>query len=239
MRHAQEQYDIRCEWGLAGLIALAAGSDAVVVVDVLSFTTCVEIACSRGASVYPCRWSESMAEEFARREQAILAGPRSADGYSLSPSSLLSIPQGTRLMLPSLNGAALSLEAGDTPTIAACLRNAKAVAEYAAGLGSRIAVVPAGEQWPAGGLRPAFEDLLGAGAVIQHIEGSRSPEAAAAEAIFRRFREEIPVALRACSSGRELIEREFPGDVELAADLDCGATIPVLRDRRAFVAAGA
>jgi 2-phosphosulfolactate phosphatase len=34
----QAEYDLRCKWGLQGLLHLSSISDAVVVVDVLSFS---------------------------------------------------------------------------------------------------------------------------------------------------------------------------------------------------------
>ena len=89
-------------------------------------------------------------------------------------------------------------------------------------------MIPAGERWPDGSLRPSVEDLLGAGAIIHHLPGARSPEAAAAEAVFLRFKDAIAALMRECSSGRELIERGFADDVELAAALDVSVCVPLL-----------
>jgi 2-phosphosulfolactate phosphatase len=158
----QAEYDLRCEWGLAGVQTLAPISDVLIVVDVLVFSTAVDIAVARGASVLPYRWRDSSAEAFAKSKGALLASPRSAGGYSLSPPSLQSIPAGTALVLPSPNGSTLCLMAGAATTFTACLRNCRAVAAHACACGSRIAVVPAGEQWGDGALRPAIEDLIGA-----------------------------------------------------------------------------
>jgi len=86
--------------------------------------------------------------------------------------------------LPSPNGAELSLLSGDVPLIAGSLRNAAAVAKIAMQIGKRISVVPAGERWEDKSLRPSFEDLVGAGAIISMLKGTRSPEATAAANAF-------------------------------------------------------
>src|SRR2546428_2235413 len=149
--------DVRCEWGENGIRHLAPGADVVVIVDVLSFSTCVEIANSRGAVVFPYRWKDESAAAFATSVNAELAGIQREDGaYSLSPASLINISAETRLALPSPNGSALSLATGTTPTLTACLRNCRAVATAAANYGPRVAVIPAGERWNDGSLRPAF-----------------------------------------------------------------------------------
>jgi 2-phosphosulfolactate phosphatase len=49
----QGRYDVRCEWSLEGLLALREISDVVIIVDVLSFSTAVDVAISRGATVIP------------------------------------------------------------------------------------------------------------------------------------------------------------------------------------------
>jgi 2-phosphosulfolactate phosphatase len=233
----QSAADVRCEWGLQGVAHLAPISDVVVIVDVLSFCTSVEIAVSRGAVVYPYRGDA--AAEYAASLGAELAGFRaSGSTYSLSPQSLVSIPAGTRLVLPSPNGSTLSLHGGRAATLAGCLRNARAVARAAEKLGRHIAVIPAGERWRTdGSLRPAFEDLVGAGAVISNLSSERSPEASAAVAAFESVQSDLEQALRACSSGKELIARDHAQDVTLAAALDAGASAPLLHEG-AYVEAG-
>lgn len=67
-----------------------------------------------------------------------------------------------------------------------------------------------------GSLRPAFEDLIGAGAILSYLSGRLSPEAEAAVAAFHAFKQNMLVYLKKSSSGKELIARGFESDVELA-----------------------
>ncbi len=230
MYYDQSEFPIRCEWGLEAVNRLASSSDAVVIVDVISFTSCVAVAVSRGGRVYPYRWRDERSVEFARSLGAILAisNRKDPNGFSLAPSSMLHLPPGSAVVLPSPNGATLSLATGATPTFAGCLRNASAVAAAAAAIGKRVTVIPAGERWENGSLRPALEDWLGAGAILHALPGSRSPEAEAAVAGFLHFRESLFETLTACSSGKEAIDRGSMEDVQLAADLDASGAAPRL-----------
>ena len=228
---AQADFDLRCEWGMAGVRALASECRVAVIVDVLSFSTAVDIAVARGAAVLPYRWRDPSAAEFAAARGAVLAGERSAGGYSLSPASLCSIQAGTSLVLPSPNGATLSLGAGEG-VVAACLRNCRAVAAALRDRGSPVAVIPAGEQWADGSLRPCLEDLIGAGAVLAELPGRLSPEAELAVAAFERFRYRLWEAISSSVSGLELVRRGFAGDVELAVQYDSSHAVPALRTDR-------
>jgi 2-phosphosulfolactate phosphatase len=226
MIYNQAEFDISCEWGLHGAHQLAPISNIIIIVDVLSFSTCVEIATNNGAIVYPYRWKDE-AKAYAESLQAELAGKRKSGKYSLSPASLRNIPSGTKLVLPSPNGATLTLETGNTLTVAGCLRNCEAVAKFAQRF-RKVGIIPAGERWEDNSLRFAFEDLVGAGAILSYLEGNFSPEAQVAIAAFKSCKDDLLGYLRKCSSGKELIYRGFGQDVELAAAFNVSKCIPVL-----------
>lgn len=230
----QSAFDIRCEWGMQGLKNLAPAK-TVVIVDVLSFTTSVEIAVSRGVTVLPFPPDEESAESYARQHGAQLAEKRSSSPgvLSLSPASLINASSGKRLVLPSPNGSALSFQASSlgAKVIAGSLRNSATVAEYAASIPKPVSVIPAGERWEDRSLRPALEDLIGAGAIISRLSGKRSPEAELAVTAFEKVKENLLENLQSCSSGTELIDRGFGKDVELASELNVSGVVPVLEGR--------
>lgn len=228
----QEEYDIRCEWGLRGVEELAPISDVILIVDVLSFSTCVDVATQRGALIYPYRWKDESTVAYAASVDAELAAfKRSSDAaFTLSPVSMQSITSKTKLVLPSPNGSTLSLATKKTTTICGCLRNAQAVALYALKLGRRISVIPAGEKWEDGSIRFAIEDLIGAGAIISYLTGNKSPEAITAATVFSTFNENLLSEIKKCGSGKELITRTFEQDVVLACELNISNNVPVLID---------
>lgn len=229
----QSGFQVRFDWGDRGIDAQGPGSGLIILVDVLSFSTCVDVATSRGAVVFPCLWNDERADNLAAEHEAVLATKqrRASGGYSLSPQSLAEIPPGTRLVLPSPNGATLSLLAARfAPTATACLRNAEAVATAARLRAQTVTVIGCGERWPDGNLRFAWEDLVGAGAVIAHLPGERSPEAQAAADAFRMAAPMLSKHLRNCASGRELIERGFEADLDWAGSLGASRSVPFLQD---------
>jgi 2-phosphosulfolactate phosphatase len=215
----QASYQVRLEWGLSGLMAITQDDPTVIVVDVLSFSTAVSVALSRGASVLPYPWTDERAPEYALRHGAVLAGPRGASEYSLSPASLRRLPLGSRIVLPSPNGSTICFGSRASRILTGCLRNRASVVELALSFERPVAVIAAGERWPDGSLRPALEDLLGAGAIISALPGERSPEAHAAAATFESNRD-LEGTLQKCASGVELCERGFSDDVAMGAQLD-------------------
>lgn len=217
----------RCEWGVAGIDNLAP-ADVTIIIDVLSFSTCVDVAVGRGIAILPFTARESSGDAFAREHGAELAGPRGTGRYSLSPASFLDGPAGTRCVLPSPNGATLTIQAAKRVPVVltGCLRNAAAVAGRATQLGQTFNVCPAGERWPDGTLRPALEDWLAAGAILRHLPGQKSPEALGAIAAFDAAVPHLAEVIAGSSSGRELIERGYAGDVDLAVALDVSTHVP-------------
>ncbi len=226
----QSDYQIRFEWGLRGVEALSS-SDVTIIVDVLRFTTDVDAALSHSLVVYPYRWKDQSAAAFAASHGAVLAD--GAEGRpSLSPMSLLSLEPGTPVVLPSPNGATCAVAAVEAGSLVAagCLRDASSVAGWAASQRGSIAVIAAGEQWEDGSLRPAAEDLIGAGSIISGLPGTRSPEAEVALAAFQADQGHLRTALVQSISGQELVAKGFAEDVDYAAHLNVSSVVPRLKN---------
>jgi len=246
--HRQLPFAVRLDWGLAGALTVAPGADIAVVVDVLSFSTCVSVALDRNAEVFPFPWRDTTAEDFAAHHHAQLAGPRDGGGLSLSPASIRGAETLERIVLPSPNGSELCHElAGDVPLVATvCLRNAAATADWiAASLpgDAVVAVVAAGERWQDGTFRAAVEDQIGAGAFIAGLAAAGkggyeagdgrhgyAPEAVAAMAVFEAAEPRLREVLLRCSSGRELTGAGYAEDVDIAAELDGSGSVAILQD---------
>ncbi|MCC3313061.1 2-phosphosulfolactate phosphatase [Nocardia africana] len=237
----QQGYRIRLEWGREGVEQLGPECGALIIVDVLSFSTSVDIAVSRGGRILPLplRHADPRAAVAAERAGAVLAAAKHEGGWSLSPSPLLELPAGTVLALPSPNGATLSARAGefDLTVFAGSLRNADAVATAAiAAAGDRpVGIIPAGERWGIvdGPLRPSLEDYLGAGAIAAALlarNAGGSPEARLAAIGFRAASDELPAVLGEAVSGRELTGGGLARDVRLAAQWNASTAVPVLVD---------
>ena len=231
---------VRLEWGAPAIEHLAGDVDCVVVVDVMSFSTCVDVAVARGAHVLPYAWRDAGAAAYARERRAELASIDRglADGWSLSPTSLATVPAGLRLVLPSPNGSSIAFAARDRGVAVFCggLRNRRATAPAVAGF-ERILVVACGERWPDGGLRPALEDLVGAGGIVAALgRADASAEARAAALTYESLGDARRATLADCASARELVDRGFGRDVERCLQEDVSDVAARLVDDR-FVAA--
>jgi len=251
--YRQSGFSIRFDWGQPGASAIASGAALVVVVDVLSFTTALSIAIDEGVQVYPYRFRDANAAAFAASRGAVLAVGRreaGASGVSLSPLSVRDAARGgpltksRKLVLPSPNGSTICRQLAETGStvVGACLRNSAAVAGWVARTARRgpVAIVAAGERWPGDQLRPAAEDLWGAGAVISGLlaagVGPASPEAISAAAAYREIGPKLARSLATCASGIELTADGYGTEIALAAQENVSKTVPLL-DGEAFRAA--
>lgn len=210
---AQDGHDVRFDWGDAGLTVLSEGCSVLVIVDVLSFSTRVDLMLAAGTSVRPVRWTDP---------------PTGVPADGAEP-------------MRSPNGATLTVDAATTgaQVLTACLRNADVVARAAADLaaGEPIGVLAAGERWGVrvgaeagadGPLRPCVEDLLGAGAVVAGLQsyGGISPEAVVAAQAFAVA--DVPAAVRGSGSGRELAAHGEGGVLAHAIEVGVSECVPRL-----------
>ena len=113
---SQEGYQLRLEWGPEGVRALR-DCDVLIVVDVLSFTTSVDLVVGNGGQVRPSRWrpesGKDSATSITRRGRPDWSSCRRRTASNL---------------------CFLAAETG-AHVLAACLRNATAVAKRAQELG--------------------------------------------------------------------------------------------------------
>jgi 2-phosphosulfolactate phosphatase len=232
--------ELRLEWGPTGAKALAPECDVAVVVDVLTFSTTVSVAVDEGIQVKPYGWADASASDASLAAGATLAVPRpdaAAGDVSLSSATFRSANRLSRVLLPSPNGSTICAnlaEAGAT-VVVGCLRNRQAVARFLAERGGRVLLVPAGERWPDDSLRPAIEDLWGAGGVADAVLDADptvrlSDETLAAAAAYRLVVDRLAEALLACPSGQELTHLGYASDVAIAAEVDASGAVPRLDD---------
>jgi 2-phosphosulfolactate phosphatase len=237
--YAQDGFRVGFDWAATGAAAVPGSITAVV--DVLSFTTTVTVAVDLGIDVYPYRWRDESAVAYAKQYDAVLAVGRSEAGpgeVSLSPVTIRRAQGVERLVLPSPNGSTICQQLSDTgaTVIAVSLRNRAAAAEWvskrlAEDPQLKVVAIAAGERWKDGSLRPAVEDLWGAGGFLSALDrAGMSPEARAAAAAYDEVAGELPSLLPDCAGGRELTQYGFPEDVAIAAEVDSSRLVPVLRD---------
>ncbi len=185
----QSDYPCRLEWGRRGAESAARRGDLIVVVDTLSFSTCVITALAHDGIIYPCATDEDP-QDLANRVDAQIAVHRTEaspnNPFSLSPLTYINMKSDTKVVLSSPNGATCSRLAHQVPYVfVGALINAKAVGEAVSALvfetDATVTVLACGERWikphEDGPLRFAIEDYLGAGVILSHIKLKKSPEA--------------------------------------------------------------
>ncbi len=235
-------FPIECKhhicWGQDGLAYYGAFFQSIVIVDVLSFCTTVDIAISKGCSIIPTKIeNEDELLSLSQERKAVLAKKRNASGITLSPSSMQFLDPNQKILLPSPNGSTLIDIASHfgKPIFAGCLRNARILSEV---LNSKnffpILFVAAGERYPNKTLRPSIEDYWGVGSILATLLGEKTIEAEYAIQSFIAASNNIKNNLINCESGRELVLLGFKHDVELAAEHNFSKKVSVLSKKNSY-----
>jgi 2-phosphosulfolactate phosphatase len=238
----QHGFAVRFDWGARGCRDAAERGDAVVIVDVLRFSSAVATAAARRAVVYPCAFTADETAMARRTGASRLLPPDQHPGVSfvLSPT-FLDLDRGERVILRTINGAECTLAAAASPrVIAGSLLNASAAGRWARAqveAGATVTVVACGELRGVDRVFDfAIEDYLGAGAVLAAAGDGLSPEARVAAAAFVASRGDIEALLMDCGSGRELRAKGLEEDVRHAAQHDLYDAVPMLRDGERYEA---
>ena len=221
----QDGFGVRLEWGMEGVEALAPHCTVLVIVDVLSFSTTVDMIVGQGGRI------------------ALRPGGEDGTSGLRRPSAVKEINKDEEIVMTSPNGGRLAERASlQTQVLVGCLRNAAAIADKAIDIADRgpVGVIAAGEQWgvnmythnPEGKLRVALEDYIGAGAIVSELLGlgyePASPEAALAATSFRAAEPYLADLLGACGSGLELGDKGLTEDVALAGQVNVSKATPTL-----------
>ena len=197
----QSRYQVRCEWGVAGLARLAP-ADITVVVDVLRFSTTVTDAVARGEGV-PL--------------------DASAHAVSINGAHVAAAASGSLVLLGCLRNAAAVADAVLAEQTRRAARTSVAViacGELTARDSSEVRFAVE-DQLGAGAVIDALAALG-----IDHT----SPEAASACESFRGLQGAVRHLLTASGSGQELLERGSRDEVLHAAELNAVSVVPVLHD---------
>jgi 2-phosphosulfolactate phosphatase len=234
---------ITLHWGPSGIEALDGDVAVVVLVDILRFTSTLDVAIGLGARVRPLQWPvppDAMSALRMGVEMADGSGPRQ---LTLSPDSMSALRPGDQIVLPSANGSHCSALAaqGGRAVIGASLRNVDAVSVWinANAPGQPVAVVACGERWPDHSLRTCVEDHVGAGAVVSRLvqlnpQRTPSPTAQIAAALSAAVSDDLLGTLIQSMTGRELAGKGRADDISWAAVINASTCVPVLEADGAY-----
>jgi 2-phosphosulfolactate phosphatase len=238
----QSPFQCRMDWGIRGVKEASLRGDIIIVVDVLSFSSAITNAIHQEAIIYPFPRTGDINEfgKLVEAEVCILERARARElGLpSLSATSFNESHKGKRYVISSINGATCVKEANENNYIfIGCLLNASAVASVVNQIQKdknlNITVIASGERWSGTkdeprDLRPSIEDYLGAGAILELLDGTKSPEAQVCIGAYKNSKSELNTLILDCSSGRELVSMGFPEDVKFCSQVDVLKEVPIL-----------
>ena len=238
----QAPFQCRMDWGARGAKEASERGDIIIVVDVLSFSSAITNAVHNGVVIYPFPRTGDINEygKLVDAEVCILERSRARElGLpSLSATSFNESHRGKKYIVSSINGATCVKAANERNFIfIGCLLNAQAIANVVNQIQKEkklnITVVACGERWSGINdepkeLRPSIEDNLGAGAILELLGGSKSPEARVCISAYQNSKTELKELIVDSSSGRELKAMEFSEDVDFCSQINIYKEVPVL-----------
>jgi 2-phosphosulfolactate phosphatase len=214
----------------------------VVVIDVLRATSSIVTALDAGAAgIVPVRETDEAIAVMRRlgRERSLLCGERESRliaGFDLdnSPASYTrERVAGKTLVFTTTNGTRALVEAARgnaTVYCAAFLNRAAIVERLAAADGGNARLLCAGSHG-----EPSFEDLLGAGAIVdalvaRHKALAISDAARAAATVFAANAKRLTSAIARGTHAQSLVAAGFAADVAACAKIDVSGCVPLYAD---------
>ena len=239
----QAPFQCRMDWAERGTIEASNRGDIIIIIDVLSFSSTVTNAVHSGVTIYPFPKVGGI-QEFGKLVGAeVCLGRKEAreeNTPSLSAPSFNESFRGKKFVLSSRNGATCTKASKKVPALLiGCFLNVSAVAKVANKIqketGANITVIACGERWSRINeepqeLRPSIEDYLCAGAILELLDGTKSPEARVCVSAFQCSKKDLTELLSDSSSGRELKARDFSSDVDFAIQFDKFQEVPILME---------
>lgn len=213
-------------------------ASTVVVLDVLRATSSIVTALQAGAAgVVPVRETEEAVAVMHRlgRDRVLLCGERDSrliPGFDLdnSPASYTrERVAGKTLVFTTTNGTRALVEAARAGTTVYCgaLLNRAAIVARLAAAGGAARLLCAGSHG-----EPSFEDVLGAGAIVEALTRrdktvAVTDAARAAATVYEMHAKRLTTAIAAGTHARALIAAGFSADVAACAKIDVNGCVPL------------
>lgn len=207
---------------------------AVVVFDVLRATSSITSALMAGVKEVRIFGSLTEAETAARAftGRRLLCGEQNClrpAGFDLgnSPGQFsLAEHAGATVFLSTTNGTRAIVAAKSAPVVViGCLLNAFAVAQQLVAIGREVTLLCSGTEG-----EPSKDDSIGAGAVIDSLTRlgpcyADGDVAVMAKALFAEAADDLPAALAATTSGKNVIRAGLAEDIAFSARLDVSTVV--------------
>lgn len=213
----------------------------VVVIDVLRATSSIVTALDAGAAgIVPVRETDEAIAVMRRlgRERSLLCGERDSRliaGFDLdnSPASYTrERVAGKTLVFTTTNGTRSLVEAarGSATVYCAALLNRAAIVERLTAADGSARLLCAGSRG-----EPSFEDLLGAGAVVDGLVTRNkalaiSDAARAVATLYAANAKRLTTAMAGGTHAKALVAAGFAADVAVCAKIDVSSCVPLYAD---------